>query len=84
MSDVRDELTKVAALAKEKGAFQIAAVCVQALARIAELETALSRKDASKRAGGNARVAHLTRDQRINLAKTLAWRRWHPDASTHA
>lgn len=82
--ETRQELEAVAALAREKGAKRIETACVQALARIEELETALVAKDAAKRAGGKARTAHLSRDQRIHLAKTLAFRRWHPDASTHA
>jgi hypothetical protein len=78
--DVRTELARMMAAAREQGKLRLEAVCCLALATINELETALAVARASRQRSGTARAASLTAERRKEIAVAASKRRWRAGA----
>ena len=74
MSNAVAALEALASTAQEKGAQRVQAICLLAIARIAELEAALL---AAAAKGGKARAAKLSPESRKAIAQRAAHSRWH-------
>lgn len=80
MTNSRPDLEQLASLAETKGRHMISGVCRRALAHIDALEAELQRRRGNPQLGALTRHQRMTPEQRTNIARLAAQRRWHPTA----